>query len=179
MILDINTTLSSAQSLAIAGPGAPSQNVLDFAGVGVGQPPQNTFGTASVFGEDIGIGDGASPPNILCIVGTTFATGGTGTLNVQLQESVDSGPTGAPPYSPNAWTTIAETGVLTPSSTVLIAGQKIAEFTIPPRAPGQNFPRFFRLNYVIPTGQSFTAGTIAYAGIITGRDDYPAYPAAY
>jgi hypothetical protein len=180
MINDINLVLCNNQSLAVAGPGAPSQNVLDFTGAGVGQPPPNFFGvTSSVFGQDIGIGDGASPPNILCLVGTTFATGTAATLNVQLQESVDSGVNGTPPYSPNAWTTIAETGVLTPSATVLIAGQKIAEFTIPPRAPGQNFPRFFRLNFVIPNATSFTAGTIGYAGIITGRDDFPAYPAAY
>lgn len=174
MLLDSQLVLSNNQSLAIAAPGAPSQNVIDFMGVGVGNAPPNYFGVQNaVFGQDIGIGDGESPPNIVCIVGTAFA-GGT-SLQVQLQESVDSGATGSPAYSPNAWKTIAETDALTTAQ--LTAGQKIAEFTIPPRAPGQAFPRFFQLNYVIVG--TMTAGTIAFAGIATGRDDAPTYPAAY
>lgn len=177
MILDSELTLSNAQSLAVAPSSVPSQNVLDWLGQGVGQAPVNAFGvTNAVFGQDIGIGDGMSPPNILCTVGTAFATADAATLQVQLQESVDSGAAGVPPYSPNAWLTIVETDAL-PAS-VLLAGTKIAEFTIPPRRPGQNMPRFFRLLYVIATG-TFSAGTIAYAGIITGRDDNPTYPASY
>lgn len=175
-ILDANLVLSSNQSLIAASPGVASTGIIDFAGVGVGNAPTNTFGTATVFGEDIGIGDGVSPPNLTCIVGTAFTAAGGGTLNVQLQESVDSGAAGTPAYSPNAWTTIVETGAL--AAAVLTAGTKIAEFTIPPRAPGQALPRFFRLNYAIAAG-SFTAGTIAFAGIATGRDDTPIYPAAY
>lgn len=174
MLLDSGLVLSNNQSLAVAAGSVPSQGVIDFAGVGVGNAPVNAFGiTDAVFGEDIGIGDGASPPNLVCIIGTTFA-GGT-SLNVQLQESVDSGASGTPPYSPNTWLTIAETGTLL--TAVLTAGTKIAEFTIPPRQPGQAFPRFFRLNYVVAGNN--TAGTIAFAGIATGRDDFPMYPAAY
>lgn len=174
MFLDSQLILDSNTSLALVAGSYPSANVIDFLGMGVGTAPANYFGVQNtVWGEDIGIGDGASPPNILCVVGTAFA-GGT-SVNVQLQESVDSGPTGAPPYSPNAWTTIAETGVLLDA--VLTAGQKIAEFTIPPRAPGQAFPRFFRLQYV--TAGTHTAGTIAFAGILTGRDDAPIYPSAF
>jgi hypothetical protein len=174
-ILDLNLVLSNNQSLVASAASVPSTGTIDFAGVGVGNAPTNTFGTATVFGEDIGIGDGVSPPNLTCIVGTTFVTVNAGTLNVQLQESVDSGPNGTPPYSPNAWTTIVETGALAVG--VLTNGTKIAEFTIPPRAPGQAFPRFFRLNYVV--ANAFTAGTIGFAGIATGRDDVPFYPAAY
>jgi len=181
-ILDSQLTLSSNQSLAIAAPGAPSTGIIDFAGVGVGNAPPNWFGVSNaVFGEDIGIGDGVSPPKIMCIIGTAFAGSGA-TLNVQLQESIDSGVSGTPPYSPNAWTTIAETGALTVAQlagalTGNLQTQKIAEFTIPPRAPGQNLPRFFRLNYLVVN--TFTAGTIAYAGIATGLDDTPTYPASY
>lgn len=172
-ILDSQLVLSNAQSLAIAGPGVAS-GVLDLAGVGVGNAPPNAFGTATLFGQDIGIGDGVSPPNLLCLVGTAFVTATGATLNVQLQESIDSG---TPNYQPAAWQTIAETGALTAAQ--LTAGRQIAELTIPPRAPGQAFPRFLRLNYAIPAGTSFTAGTIAFAGIATGRDDSPIYPAAY
>ena len=171
MILDSQLTLSSNQSRAVVAGSTPSDGIIDFMGAGVGTAPVNYFGIQNaVAGEDIGIGDGASPPNLVCIVGTPFA-GGTD-LNVQLQESVDSG---APGYTPSSWLTIAETGTL--ADALLTAGQKIAEFTIPPRKPGQAFPRFFRLNYV--TTGTHTAGTIAYAGIATGRDDTPAYPSAY
>ena len=174
MILDSQLTLSSGQSLAVVAGDTPSDGIIDFMGGGVGNAPVNYFGIQNaVAGEDIGIGDGASPPNLVCIVGTAFA-GGTD-MNVKLQESVDSGASGTPAYSPNAWLTIAETGLLTDAK--LTAGQKIAEFTIPPRQPGQAFPRFFRLLYT--TTGTHTAGTIAYAGIATGRDDTPAYPSAY
>lgn len=169
-ILDSNLILSSNQAITVT---APSTGTLDWAGVGVGNAPPNTFGTATVFGQDIGIGDGVSPPNLTCIVGTAFTAAGAGTLQVLLQESVDSG---APGYTPSSWLTIVETPALTLAQ--LAAGRQIAEFTIPPRAPGQAFPRFFRLNYVVATGP-MTAGTIAFAGIATGRDDTPSYPAAY
>lgn len=167
MILDINLALSTNQAITAT---AVSTGVIDLAGVGVGQPAPNRFGTATSFGEDIGIGDGASPPNLLCQVGTSFA-GGTG-LQVQLQAAVDTDNTG----TPGTWETIAETDSIPEAQ--LTAGTKIGEFTIPPRYPGQGFPRFYRLNYVV-SGGPFTAGAIGYAGIITGRDDAPTYPAAY
>ena len=171
MILDINTVLSSAQAVTVT---APSQNVIDLAGVGVGQPDPNRFGSATIFGEDIGIGDGVSPPQILCQVGTAFTAGGAATMTVQLQEAAD---TGANTGTPGTWNTIAQTDAIAVAT--LVAGLKLAEFTIPPRYPGQTtFPRFYRLNYVVATGPMLT-GTIGFAGIITGRDDAPNYPAAY
>jgi hypothetical protein len=167
-ILDLNLILSSNQAITVT---APSTGVIDMAGVGIGNAPPNAFGVSnSVFGQDIGIGDGMSPPNLTCIIGTAFV-GGT-SLNVQIQASVDSG---APSYNASNWETIVETGALL--TAVLTAGTKIAEYTIPPRAPGQSFPRFYRLNYVVVG--TFSAGTIGFAGIATGRDDTPSYPAAY
>lgn len=170
MFLDAVLTLSQNQAVTVT---AVSQGVIDFASLGVNQAVTAKFGIQNTsFGQDIGIGDGVSPPNILCIVGTAFTAGGAGTLRVQLQEAVDTTNTGVP----GTWNTIAQTDDL--ALAVLTAGRQIAEFTIPPRAPGQNFPRFFRLNYVVTTGP-MTAGTIAYAGIITGRDDTPMYGSAY
>jgi hypothetical protein len=170
-LLDVQLVLSNNQSLAIAAPGAASQGVIDLMGSGVGTPPPNYFGVQdAVFGEDIGIGTSSSgPPLIVCTIGTSFATANAATLTVQLQESVDSGPAGAPPFSPNAWQTIAQTGAL--SAAQLLANTQIAAFVIPPRNPGQAFPRFFQLNYVVSAGTAFTAGTIAFAGVATGRDD--------
>jgi hypothetical protein len=178
MLLDAQLTLDSNANLAIAAPGVASQGIIDLMGVGVGSPPPNYFGVQdAVFGEDVGIGDGVSPPVVVCIVGTTFTTSDAATLTVQFQESVDSGAAGTPPYSPNAWVTVLQTGAIAVAN--LTSGTKIAEFTVPPRAPGQAFPRFIRLFYSIPSTLSFTAGTIAYSGINTGRDDTPSYPAGY
>lgn len=167
MILDATLTLSSNQQVLAT---APSQNVIDIASVGVGVAVNNAFGTASVFGEDIGIGEATEGPQILCQVGTAFTTANAGTLQVQLQTAIDNGNN-----QPGTWDTIAQTDAFAVG--VLTAGQKLAEFHIPPRYPGQAFPRFYRLNYVVTN--AFTAGTIGYAGILTGRDDAPMYPAAY
>ena len=177
MYLDAQLVLSESQAITVT---APSTNLYDVAGVGVGVAPPNWFGISdAVFGQDSGIGHGASRPTIVCIVKTAFAAAGAGTLQVQLQASVDSG---APGYTPSAWTTLVETDTL---SLAQLAGtlvgnvqsSKIAEFDIPPRAPGQNLPRFYRLNYVVATGP-MTAGALS-AYINLGRDDTPTYPASY
>jgi hypothetical protein len=170
-ILDLQLVLDSNRAITVT---APSTGVIDFAGVGVGNAPPNSFGISNaVFGEDVGIGDGVSPPKICVILGTAFTAGGAGTMQVQVQESVDSG---APGYTPAAWQTIMETDTL--SLAQLAAGAQIVDYTIAPRAPGQAFPRFLRLNYVVATGP-MTAGTIAFAGVTTGNDNAPSYPAAY
>lgn len=176
MLNDTQLIFDSNASLAIAAGSQASQQVIDLMGGGVGTPPPNYFGVQNaVAGEDIGIGDGASPPVLNVIIGTTFTSGGAGTLQVQLQASVDSG---APNYTPSAWKTLLQTDTLPVA--VLTAGTKIAECTWPPRYPGQAMPRFLRLNYVVATA-AMTAGTIAIANINTGRDDNTntIYPANY
>ena len=71
--------------LAVAGPGQASANTIDYMGVGVGNAPPNYFGLQdSVFGQDVGIGDGESPPKVTVIVGTAFATSTGATLTVLL-----------------------------------------------------------------------------------------------
>lgn len=175
MLLDTQLVLDNNTSLAIAAPGQPSALVIDLMGVGVGQPPPNYFGVQdATFGADVGIGDGVSPPVLTVIVGNTFTTANGGTLRVQFQESVDSG---APGYTPSAWRTVLQTDDIAVAN--LSAGAQIAEMTIPPRAPGQAFPRFIRLNYLVTN--AFTAGSIALAAINTGRNDdtKAIYPAAY
>ena len=168
-ILDIQLVLSNAQAVTVT---APSTGTYDLAGVGIGNAPPNLFGTASVFGEDIGIGDGVSPPQIAVYAGTAFTAGGAATMQIQLQASVD---TGAPGYTPSAWDTIVESDALPVAS--LTANALLWQVTIPPRYLGQGFPRFYRLNYVIATGP-MTAGTLT-ANIQTGVDNAPIYPAAY
>jgi len=164
MILDINTLLSNNQAVTAT---AASTGVYDTAGLGVGNPVTNIFGAlggaATVFGNDIGSGgpNGPSPPQLMVVVGTAFAT--LTSLTVQLQASVDDG-TG----NPASWKTIAATDAIPLAS--LTAGQLLASFTVPRRYPGQGFPRFYRCNYVVG-GSAATAGTISTSAIVTGVDD--------
>ena len=177
MIMDAQLILSQNQAITVT---APSTGTYDAAGVGVGVAPPNWFGISdTVFGQDSGIGHGAARPTIVCMVTTAFAAAGAGTLQVQLQASVDSG---TPGYTPSSWVTLVETDTLSLAQlTGLMVGNvqtfKIAEFDIPPRAPNQNLPRFYRLNYVVATGP-MTAGALS-SYINLGRDDTPTYPASY
>lgn len=172
MILDIQSVLSNNQTITAT---ATSTAVYDTAGVGVGVAAPNISGsingTAVVFGQDIGGGGpNASAPQLMVFVGTAFTAGGSATMQVQLQCAVDSGG-----GTPGTWDTIVETDTI--AVALLTAGQFLAKYTVPTRYPGQGFPRFYRVNYVVATGPMLT-GTIN-ASLLTGIDDEPAYPANY
>lgn len=173
MILDVNSILSQNQAVTVT---APSTGVYDTAGLGVGNPVNNIFGVnvaGSSFGEDLGGGGPyTSGPQLGVIVGTAFTAGGAATMQFQLQAAVDTNNTG----TPGTWDTIDQTDDI--AVALLTAGTKIANFTVPARYPGQGFPRFYRVNYIVATGP-MTAGTIGLAGLVTGIDDTPTYPAAY
>jgi hypothetical protein len=175
MILDLNAVLDSSRALTVT---AVSTGVYDVAGLGVNVPAVNITGiangTTAPMGEDIGGGgpSSASPPQLGVIVGTNFTAGGAATLQVQLQAAVDSG-NGVP----GTWDTIVESDTI-PVADLITTNNPIVSFTVPRRYPGQGFPRFYRLNYVIATGP-MTAGVIAFAGLLTGIDDIPTYPANY
>jgi hypothetical protein len=177
MLLDAQTLLAQNLSLAVATQNVAS-GVYDRAGVGAGNAPPNYTGVTSgvqnqTFGDDMGVGDGESPPKPLTVVGTAFA--GTATLQIQLQASIDSGANGLPPWSPDAWVTIDETPTMTAAQ--LVAGAVIPRPAIAPRALAQGFPRFYRDLFVV--SGTFTAGTIATDAFITGVDNNPIYPRAY
>lgn len=177
MILDVNSLLDSNHVLTVT---APSQGVYDTAGYGVNVPLPASVITglagsppaAAPFGQDLGEGGPlASGPQLAAIIGATFTAAGAATLQAQLQAAVDSG-NGVP----GTWDTILETDTI--AVALLIAGRKLCDFTVPHRYLGQNFPRFYRLNYVIATGP-MTAGSIVYAGLLTGIDNNPLTPANY
>lgn len=175
MILDINSLLDSNHAITVT---APSTGVYDTAGLGVGVPVTNRFGlptqgSNTSFGQDMGGGGPlVSGPQLMVLVGTAFTAAGAATLQVQLQAAVDVNNTGLPV----TWDTIVETDTI--AVALLTAGQRIASFTVPDRYPGQGFPRFYRLNYVVATGP-MTAGTIGTAALLTGIDDNPIYPANF
>lgn len=172
MYLDVSSLLSNLQAVTAT---AASTNVYDTANLGVGVPVTNITGIANgataVFGEDIGGGGPlASGPIMAALVGATFTAGGAATMQVQLQAAVDNGSGGA-----GTWDTIAETDALPVA--LLTQGTYLAKFPVPTRYPGQGFPRFYRLNYVVATGP-MTAGTIS-AWLNTGVDDIQLYPANF
>lgn len=168
MYLDAQSILSNAQAVTAT---AVSTGTYDTAGLGVGQPVTNRFGTATNFGQDLGGGGpAASAPQLVVAVSKAFTAAGSATLRVQLQAAVDTNNTG----TPGTWDTIDQTDDIPVANLVVNAAQPLVSFTIPDRYQGQNFPRFYRLNYVVSSGP-MTAGNVN-AALLTGIDDVPFYP---
>jgi hypothetical protein len=178
MILDAQSILSNNQAITAT---AVSTNVYDTAGVGVNNPVANIFGLATQnanpsFGEDLGGGGpGASSPQLGVWIPTTFTAAGAATLTIQLQCAVDTNNTGAP----GTWQTIdvSPTFALADLIAAQIPQRALISWAVPERYPGQGFPRFYRLNYVVATGP-MTAGNI-FAALLTGIDSIQMYPANY
>lgn len=168
MILDALTNfvpLGSPLSI-VAGAGvAVASTPLDELGSGVGTAPQNIIGTRTLFGADLGVGE---KPLIDVTVGTAFTTATAATLQVALQGAPDTGAGGG--YLPGAWTTLIETGLI--PVTQLTANAIIARLELAMAVPPSALPRFLRLLFQTPSGASFTAGTISFAGLTMVRDDY-------
>lgn len=144
-----------------AGTNIPSTNLIDLIGSGSGTVPPNIIGNVTVFGEDTGIGQ--IRPLIDIAIGTSLATSTSCTLNVAIQGAPDNGSN-----APGTWQTFAETGPLTaaqcPSGTVIRMDWAAA-------FPANERPRFLRLLFQVPSGEDFTAGTVAYAVVTVVRDD--------
>jgi hypothetical protein len=164
-LVPIGTNLSM---VAAAGASIPSPNTIDLMGSGVGTPPPNIIGNTTLFGTDLGIG--AVKTQLAVATGTAFTTADSCTLNVQFQGAPDTGAAGG--YQPGTWQTFVETGPLTAAQ--LTAQTVIARFDWPPAFPANERPRYMRLLFVTPSGDVFTAGTIAYAIPVDVRDDYSA-----
>ncbi len=150
--------------VAAAGVSVPS-NVIDLLGQGVGTAPANIIGTATVFGEDLGIGQ--IRPLIEAFVGTAFATSNSASLNVALQGAVDPGAAGN--YTPSSYTTYQETGPIAVAN--LTAGAIAARLDWAAAFPAGTKPRFMRLLFQVPANTNFTTGTISAAIVTMTRDD--------
>lgn len=149
MFFDSLLQFSNVQAITST---AASTNIFDVTGAGSGNAPPLTWGTSTVFGSDLGLGEGAARPTVTLYVGTAFVSGGGATLTVQIQAAIDNGSN-----VPGTYTTLWETGLL--SAATLAAGAQI-QLPLPPRLPGEALPRFYRLNYVVATS-TFSAGTIS------------------
>lgn len=144
--------------LAILGANVRSA-VYDILGSGTGTAPANIFGTATLFGEDTGIG--GKKPQLEVLVTQAFV-GGT-SLQVSFQAAPDLG---TPTYQPGTWTTLVQTPAILTASLTL--GQVLARFDWPPAFPAGLNPRFLSLLFV-PVG-TFTAGLVL-APVTMVRDD--------
>lgn len=147
---DNSLLLSNAQAITVT---AASTTIYDVTGAGSGVAPNLVFGTSTVFGADIGQGDGAARPTAYFTVPTTFTAGGAATMTIQIQAAIDNGSN-----SPSTYTTIVETQAI-PVAT-LTAGTNF-NIPIPPLTAGEALPRFYRFNYVIATGPMLTGALTA------------------
>lgn len=147
MILDAFLQFDNAVSLAIAAGTQASTNVIDF-GIASGIPSSANGGGA----RDMGIGDDPSLKMVV-LVGTSFTSGGAGTLSVSLQGASDNG-SGAPGSYSTWWTSP------TYALATLNAGSQLMNIDFPRPPDGIAVPRFVRLLYTVGTA-TMTAGTVS------------------
>lgn len=178
MIIDNNLVFSS--SLTLTTDSTTNSYVLDLAtgqmltGTTYTVTPNLSYGNATYFGEDMGIGDVAIP--IFVNIGTAFTTGNAATLNVQVAGGPQAGVTGTI-SSDVTFAVYVETGAI--AASLLTANANIKLY-YPHRKVGASLPRFIRLQYALATGQ-WTAGTINMAAIVLNRDDWASglYPSNF
>lgn len=158
------TSLVSAVANLIQQIGIP----IDLLGQGVGTAPANIIGQATLFGMDPG--SGLLKPFVRANVGTAFTTSTSATLQLALQYAPDTGVGGS--YQPGTWQTIVRSGDITAAQ--LTAAAILPKLEFEPTFPFNVRPRFIRLlGTVNPTASGiFTAGTIAFAGVLLGADEF-------
>ncbi len=136
----------------------------DILGAGVGTTVTNIWGNSTLPGQADGLSVGMPQPYIAVIVGTAFTTGSSATMTIQFQGAPDDGSGGAGTYL-----TYAQTGDITAAQAT--AGAELCRLPFVPPFPLNHRPRFLRLNFAIPSGVDWTAGTIASAYVVGTRDD--------
>ena len=152
--------------VAAAGVDIPSTNVVDLLGAGEGTLVTNIWGNSTLPGQADAMGVGNVRPELVVAMGAAAVAGaGTATLNVQLQAAPDNGSGSA-----GTWQVLGESGELTIAQ--LTAATIIARLPWLPPFPVNLRPRFLRLNFAIPAGTDFSAGTIAFAQVTQARDDW-------
>jgi len=128
--------------------------------------PKDIFGTATYFGEDLGIGKGLGTPRVVVNTGTVFATL-TG-LTIQF----DGAPNNATAQASGLRSDLTFVHYMATAEILLAAltaNTRIASFDWPMRATGKALPRFIQLYYTVD-GSNATTGTIT-ADVTLGDDD--------
>lgn len=142
MFFDNTLVLSNAQAVSAT---AASTNVYDITGAATTTTatPQ-VFGTSTVFGADIGAGDGIARPSVFFLITTAIAST---SINFQVQAAPDQGGTSGP----GTYITLSETGVV--NAAQLTAGTSFV-LPIPPLPSGMALPRYYRVNYTVVGGST-------------------------
>lgn len=176
MLLDALLTFVPLSGMSLVGGAGVTlySSIIDELGVGVGVAPPGIIGNVSLFGSDIGVGDGYGNLKIRINTGTAFTTSNGATLQVGFQLAPDTGSAGN--YQPGAWTTVQYSAVMTAAQ--LAANTVIARMDWPPAFPKSLRPRFARLAFIMPGTANFTAGTIGFAGVVPTRDELNSVNAA-
>lgn len=147
MFLDNSLNFSTAQAITAT---AACTTIYDITGAGSGNAPALVYG-ASVFGADMGNGDGVAVPYVYVQIQTAFVSGGGATLQFQIQAAIDNGSN-----APASYTTILQTDAFAASALTI---NKLFFAPLPISTLGEAPPRFYRLNYVVATS-TFSAGKI-------------------
>lgn len=182
MFFDNNEVFSDGQSL-VTNAATRSTNILDlmtgttFASTAstytLAANVNLNFGqTATVFGEDLGVGDSKTLPWFYITSKTGFTTTNSATLQIAIQGAIDPGDGNVASIS---WTTYEQTGVL--AASLLTANTALWKVRWPIRAAGAAFPRFISLLYTVATG-TMSAGTV-FAAITLNVDAQQFYPAGF
>lgn len=158
-MLDKQLQFSNGQAITAT---AASTNVLDLLTseqdtTTFTTAPSSTFGNATYFGEDLGIGQGVGSPQVLVMSGAAaFLT--LTSLNIQFQGAPNNATAQASGLiSDLTFVTYIETGTI--GVALLTASTMIARFAWPKRQIAAALPRFVRLNYVV-AGSNATAGSL-------------------
>jgi hypothetical protein len=170
MLLDSKLSfvpLGSPLSLVAAvGVDIVSPNVIDLLGGGAGTLVTNITGISAAPGQADAMGTPTERPELVVAIGTGLVNDtGTPTLRVELQGAPDNGS-----GSPGTYVTLGSSGAILAAQGT--AGTIIARLPWLPPFPLNLRPRFLRLNFEIPAGTNFSAGTILYALVTTVRDDW-------
>jgi hypothetical protein len=178
-LVNFGVGLGSPFSFALANGTWPLPTVIDLFGNGQGTAPTSIYGRTSNAGPGADLGIDVMRPELFVQIGTAGATSTGAQLNVQLQAAPDTGLAGG--YLPGTWQVLSESGYLTAAQLAVTGAYNGVIFRSPwlPAFPQNLNPRFVRLALLIGTqaagtgaAVSFTAGTISWAEVTQGRDDY-------
>jgi hypothetical protein len=178
-LVNFGAVLGSPFSFALANGVYALPTVIDLFGNGVGQAPTSIYGRTSNAGPGADMGIDIMRPELFVQIGTAGVTATAAQLNVHLQAAADTGLAGN--SQPGAWQVLGESGYLTAAQLATSGAYNGVIFRSPwlPAFPQNLNPRFVRLAVLIGTqaagtaaAVSFTAGTISWAGVTQGRDDY-------
>lgn len=140
--------------------------------------PKNTWGNATYFGEDLGIGQGVGTPRVVVSVGTAFLT--LTSLTVEFQAAPNN-ITAQASGNRSDLTFVTSMRAAAIGVALLTLNTRIASFDWPMRSAGQPLPRFVQLLYTVG-GSNASAGTLK-ADVTLGPDDATGtmgqYPSGY